>query len=63
MLLLRGLPVVQHPVDVLARARCLAASALVAIESRDTHVLGLAEALCSGVEGALTPLESRALRG
>ena len=63
MLLLRGLPVVQHPLDVLVRARCLAASALVAIAPDEAELHRKAEALVRGAEGGLTPRERRALRG
>ena len=64
MLLLPAVPVVQHPLDVLARARCLAASALVAFAARsETELLDVAERLAEGVSNALTPLERRALAG
>ncbi|MDP9376494.1 MAG: DUF4272 domain-containing protein [Actinomycetota bacterium] len=56
-------PVVQHPTDVLVRARCLAATALVAFASGDDEQLDLADQLADGVQEALTPLERRALGG
>ena len=58
-----SLPVVQHPADVLLRARGLAASALVAFASGDAELLRRAEGLAEGIEEALTPLERRALEG
>ena len=63
MLLLRGLPVVQHPLDVLLRARCLAATALVAIAPEQAELRAKAETLVQGAEQALTPRERRALAG
>lgn len=53
--------VVQHPSDVLIRARCLAASALVAFAGGDGELLDLAAGLADGIWGELTPLERRAL--
>jgi hypothetical protein len=63
MLRLRGLPVVQHPLDVVLRARCLAASALVAIAPDEPELRAKADALVRGAQGALTPRERRALEG
>ncbi len=54
---------VQHPADVLLRARGLAASALVAFAGGDEELLRRAERLVEGIEEALTPLERRALDG
>lgn len=54
-------PVVQHPSDVLVRARCLASSALVAFADGDEELLDLAAGLADGIWGDLTPLERRAL--
>ena len=56
-----SLPVVQHPADVLLRARGLAASALVAFAGGDEELLDRAGGLAEGIEEALTPLERRAL--
>ncbi len=58
-----SLPVVQHPADVLLRARGLAASALVAFAGGDPELLDRAAGLAEGIEDALTPLERRALDG
>ena len=58
-----SLPVVQHPDDVLRRARGLAASALVAFAGDDAELLARAAGLAHGVEAALTPLERRAVEG
>ena len=54
---------VQHPADVLLRARALAASALVAFADGDPELLRRAAGLADGIEEALTPLERRALDG
>ena len=54
---------VQHPADVLSRARALAASALVAFADGDAELLRRAAGLADGIEEALTPLERRALEG
>lgn len=56
-------PVVQHPSDVLARARCLAASALMVFADGDPELAGRAAELVAGVEPMLTGLERRALSG
>jgi len=56
-------PVVQHPTDVLVRARCLAASALVVFAGGDPELMERAEDLADGVEDRLTPSERRALAG
>jgi hypothetical protein len=56
-------PVVQHPADVLARARCLAASALVVFSGGDDELMRRAENLVDGIEASLTGLERRALDG
>ena len=58
-----SLPVVQHPADVLLRARALAASALVAFAGGNAELLERAGGLVEGMEDALTPLERRALEG
>ena len=58
-----SLPVVQHPADVLLRARGLAASALVAFAGGNPELLELAGGLAEGMQEALTPLERRALDG
>lgn len=58
-----SLPVVQHPADVLLRARGLAASALIAFAGGDPELLERAAALATGIDQALTPLERRALDG
>ncbi len=54
---------VQHPADVLRRARGLASSALVAFAGGDPDLLRRAAGLAEGIEEALTPLERRALDG
>ena len=54
---------VQHPADVLSRARALAASALVAFADGDPELLRRAAGLTDGIEEAMTPLERRALDG
>lgn len=56
-------PVVQHPADVLVRARCLAASALAVFAGGNPDLFERAEGLADGVEHRLTPLERRALAG
>ena len=59
----KSVPTIQHPADILARARCLAASALVAFSGDDDNLRELADELAAGVRDALTPLERRAVDG
>lgn len=56
-------PVVQHPADVLVRARCLAASALIVFAGGDEELVERAEDLVEDVERSMTLLERRALEG
>lgn len=60
---IRATAVVQHPLDVLERARCLVASALVAVGGEHPEVVPVVGELADGMGHALTPLERRALAG